>query len=78
MSEPMRKVDVRPYVCPMTWVRVKLALEATEPGGLLEVTLQGDEPLRNLPRSAAADGHTVISCEPAGEAHVLLLRRQGC
>ncbi|MDX2011330.1 MAG: sulfurtransferase TusA family protein [Myxococcaceae bacterium] len=43
----------------MTWVRVKLALEALEPGDVLEVHLKGDEPRRNLPRNARDDGHQV-------------------
>jgi TusA-related sulfurtransferase len=43
----------------MTWVRVKLRLEALEPGDVLEVRLRGDEPRRNLPRNARDDGHAV-------------------
>lgn len=73
-------VDVRAHVCPMTWVRVKLALEALPPGGLLTVLLRGAEPLRNVPRSAAADGHQLLSTDslpgPAQD-HRLLLRKAG-
>ncbi len=75
MSGIARTIDIRPHVCPMTWVRVKLGLEAIAPGELLEVILHGDEPLRNVPRSAAADGHEVVSLEPAGDDHRLVLRR---
>lgn len=55
----MTELDIRPYVCPMTWVRVKLALEALPAGATLVVLLRGAEPLRNVPRSAAAEGHLV-------------------
>jgi tRNA 2-thiouridine synthesizing protein A len=53
------ELDIRPYVCPMTWVRVKLALEALSAGDTLVVLLRGAEPLRNVPRSAAGEGHLV-------------------
>ena len=76
MSEPVaRAVDIRAHVCPMTWVRVKLALEQIAPGELLEVLLRGDEPLRNIPRSAAADGHVVVASEPAAGDHRLVIRK---
>jgi len=68
-------VDIRAHVCPMTWVRVKLALERLAPGAHLEVLLRGDEPLRNIPRSAAADGHAVVRTEPAGDGHRLVIRK---
>ncbi len=51
----------------MTWVRVKLKIESLESGALLEVRLKGAEPLRNLPRNAADDGHLVRSLEDAGD-----------
>ena len=64
----------------MTWVRVKLALERIGAGEWLEVLLRGDEPLRNIPRSAAADGHHVEAAQPAGGDHRLLIRKgaEGC
>jgi hypothetical protein len=41
------------------------------------VLLKGDEPVRNVPRTAAEQGHTVLaqSTDAAGITH-LLLRRQ--
>lgn len=57
-------VDITREVCPMTYVRVKLALEALPPGAVLAVTLKGEEPLKNVPESARHDGHRVLSLEP--------------
>ena len=73
--ETARTVDIRTQVCPMTWVRVKLALEAIGAGEVLEVWMRGDEPLRNVPRSAAGEGHEVVLCEASGPDHRLLLRK---
>jgi tRNA 2-thiouridine synthesizing protein A len=60
-------VDITREVCPMTYVRVKLALEALEDGAVLEVLLRGSEPLKNVPASAAEEGHEVISLEQLGD-----------
>lgn len=73
--DAVRTVDIRTQVCPMTWVRVKLALEAIGAGEVLEVWMRGDEPLRNVPRSAAGEGHEVLLCEASGADHRLLLRK---
>ena len=72
---PDARLDITRDVCPMTYVRVKLALEELPEGGVLEVLLAGAEPLKNVPRSAAADGHEVVSSEGVGAGvHRLVLR----
>lgn len=67
-------VDITREVCPMTYVRVKLALERLDKGRLLEVWLKGDEPLKNVPQSARDEGHTVLALESHGERSRLLLK----
>jgi TusA-related sulfurtransferase len=61
---PAARVDVRPYACPMTYVKTRIALERLAPGEILEVLLRGGEPLENVPRSAAEEGHRVLAVEP--------------
>jgi adenylyltransferase/sulfurtransferase len=56
-------VDITREVCPMTYVRVKLAIERLEKGRLLEVWLKGDEPLKNVPQSAREEGHEVVALD---------------
>jgi tRNA 2-thiouridine synthesizing protein A len=70
-----RTVDIRGQVCPMTWVRVKLALEAASPGEHLEVLLRGEEPVRNVPRAAVREGHEVVELAAVEDYHRLVLRR---
>jgi TusA-related sulfurtransferase len=72
-------IDITGEVCPMTWVRVKLKLEGLRSGTLLEVRLKGAEPLRNLPRNAAEDGHLVRELEHLtdGTARLLIEVRHG-
>lgn len=79
MSEPLPAavVDIRAEVCPMTFVRTKLALEALAPGQVLEVRLRGDEPRRNVPASARDEGHIVLSLVPQADGSDVLLLRKG-
>ncbi|MHB8873389.1 MAG: sulfurtransferase TusA family protein [Myxococcaceae bacterium] len=69
-------LDLKGQVCPMTYVRTKLALDGLSSGQVLEVLLLGEEPARNVPRSAREEGHEVVSLTPAaGGAFRLLLRK---
>jgi tRNA 2-thiouridine synthesizing protein A len=73
-----QELDITSEVCPMTFVRTRLALDRMQPGQILLVHLRGEEPLRNVPRTAREQGHEVIALDTdaAGIAH-LLLRRGG-
>lgn len=62
----------------MTFVRVKLALERLPSGALLGVRLNDGEPLRNVPRSARAEGHEILKAAPESEGsrvHRIIIRR---
>lgn len=72
---PDQSIDITAEVCPMTFVRTKLKLERMPAGEVLSVRLRGAEPLRNVPRAARDEGHAVLSVEPDGDAHVVLIRR---
>ena len=74
-------LDITAEVCPLTFVRTKLIIEKMSPGQTLEVRLKGIEPLRNVPRSVAELGHSVLSLTPEqGEneagVHRLWLRKE--
>ena len=70
-------LDITSETCPMTFVRVRLALDRLPPGGVLEVLLKGEEPRRNVPRTAAEQGHTVLAQDDRADGVTkLLLRRK--
>jgi tRNA 2-thiouridine synthesizing protein A len=58
------ELDLTGVVCPLTWVRTRLALEHLRPGERLEVRLDPGEPLESVPRSAREDGHEVSTDGP--------------
>ena len=61
-------LDITDQVCPMTFVRTKLAIEKLAPGALLEVRLNSGEPLENVPRSVTEMGHEVLALDPESGA----------
>ena len=73
-------LDITGQVCPLTFVHTRLRLERMGPGEVLQIRLKGAEPLANIPRSLADEGHEVLSLEPEpGEAgiHRLTVRKAG-
>jgi tRNA 2-thiouridine synthesizing protein A len=52
-------LDLTGVVCPLNWVKAKLALEELEPGDELTLLLDPGEPIESVPRSASQDGHEV-------------------
>ena len=45
------RVDITDVVCPMTFVKAKVAMEEIEVGQVLAVTMNEGEPVQNVPRS---------------------------
>lgn len=69
-------MDLRGTPCPLNWVKTKLRLEEMDPGARLEVVVDEGNPARNVPRSAAAEGHEIVSMTSVnGAVHVLIEKR---
>lgn len=72
-----RQLDITGETCPMTFVRTRLALDRMMPGQTLLVRLRGEEPRRNVPRTAVEQGHAVLSQRELPDGTTLLLLRKG-
>jgi tRNA 2-thiouridine synthesizing protein A len=77
MQDVTREIDITNEICPMTFVRTRLALDKMAPGDILLVKLKGDEPLRNVPRTATEQGHEVLKIETNSQGISSLLIRRG-
>ncbi|MBM3488401.1 MAG: sulfurtransferase TusA family protein [Alphaproteobacteria bacterium] len=53
-------LDITRDVCPMTFVRTRLLIEKVASGAVIEVRLNGGEPLGNVPDSVAELGHAIL------------------
>lgn len=69
-------LDLRGVLCPMNYVKAKLALEPLAPGDLLEILLDAGEPMANVPRSLTDDGHRTLSAEQR-EGHFVVTVEKG-
>ncbi len=61
----------------MTFVRTRLALDAMNPGQILLVRLQGADPLANVPRAAADQGHDPLDLVEQADGTWWLTIRKG-
>jgi tRNA 2-thiouridine synthesizing protein A len=60
-SSPGDELDLVGEVCPFTFVRTRLALEALPIGGVLRVIVDHEPAVRNIPRSAREWGQEVLA-----------------
>jgi len=72
-----RELDITAEICPMTFVRTRLALDGMHPGQVLRVRLRGKEPLENVPRTAREQGHAILALDTGADGVTTLLIRRG-
>ena len=75
--KPDKNIDIRGLVCPMTFVKAKLAIEVMEPGEVLEITLDYEEASRSIPKSMIAHDHEVLKLDKVNDTDWVLLVRKG-
>ena len=71
-----RTLDVTGQVCPLTFVRSKLAIEKMAIGEVLEIIVDHRPAAVNVPRSMEHEGQTVLRVEQAAGAEWRLLVRK--
>ena len=74
---PDHTIDITADVCPMTFVRTRLALDRLAPGQTLLVLLRGEEPRQNVPRTAVEQGHELLASETTADGLTRILLRKG-
>ena len=54
------QVDITDKVCPLTFVKAKVSLDALEDGEVLAIRMNDGEPVQNVPRSIKEEGHQIL------------------
>ena len=54
------QVDITDKVCPLTFVKAKVALEELDDGQVLSIKMNDGEPVQNVPRSIKEEGHKIL------------------
>jgi len=75
LQTPDVQLDLRGTPCPINFVRTKLTLEKLAPGALLEVWLDGGEPIEQVPDSLRLAGYPIEQIEPREGFFSLQVRR---
>ena len=57
------RVDITDVVCPMTFVKAKVALEGLDEGQILSIRMNDGEPVQNVPRSIKEEGHQILKLD---------------
>lgn len=70
-----KSLDIRGVACPMTWVKTKLMLETMNTGEILDVKLDSEDAIRDIPKSAKSEGHKVIQLEKEDDYFILWIQR---
>ncbi|MEC4676138.1 MAG: sulfurtransferase TusA family protein [Nitrospirota bacterium] len=73
---PDKKLDIKGLICPYTFVKAKLAIEAMEIGQVLEILLDYEEASRSIPKSMEDHGQTVLKVEKSNDTDWILLIRK--
>ncbi|MDJ0723885.1 MAG: sulfurtransferase TusA family protein [Prochloraceae cyanobacterium] len=73
-SVPEDRLDLRGTPCPINFVRSKLRLQQMSPGSLLEVWLDGGEPIEQVPDSLVMEGYILEGVENRGDFFALKVR----
>ena len=71
----VRRIDLRSVGCPLNFVKAKLELERIETGEILDILLDGGEPVRNVPASFADQGQEVMDVLNRGDHYCVRVRR---
>ena len=67
-------LDLRGTPCPINFIRSKLRLEQMTTGELLEIWLDGGEPIEQVPNSLIMEGYTIEKSEEQGDFFALSVR----
>ena len=71
-------VDITDVVCPVTFVKAKVALEELNEGEVLAIKLNGGEPVQNVPRSIKEEGHQILKLNDNQDGtYTLIVKKVG-
>ena len=72
------RVDITDVVCPMTFVKAKVALEEMDEGQVLAVKMNDGEPVQNVPRSIKEEGHQILKLDTNDDGtYTLFVKKVG-
>lgn len=70
-------VDITDVVCPVTFIKAKVAMDELDVGQVLRVHMNDGEPCQNVPRSFKEEGQKVLKLLDNGDGtYDMLVRKE--
>ena len=72
------QVDITDKVCPLTFVKAKVAIEELDDGEVLAIRMNDGEPVQNVPRSIKEEGHQILKLDTNDDGtYTLFVKKVG-
>ena len=75
-GSPITVKDFRGVVCPINFVKTKIALAPLKSGDLLEVWIDDGQPIENVPGSVRNEGHEILSTLQVDDYWKVLIKKK--
>ncbi len=72
-----KEIDIKGEVCPYTFVKTKLTLEAMKSGEVLRIVVDHLPATENIPKSLKGEGHAVLEVSQINETDWQIITRKG-
>ena len=69
-------VDITDKVCPLTFVKAKVAIDELDDGEVIAIRMNDGEPVQNVPRSIKEEGHQILKLLIMKTVHIALLLKR--
>ena len=60
-------VDITDKVCPLTFVKAKVAIDELDDGEVIAIRMNDGEPVQNVSRSIKEEGHQILKLTDNGD-----------
>lgn len=70
-----KSIDLHGVVCPLNFVKTKLAIETLNAGEWLEVILDEGDAMLNVPRSLKEEGHRIVKVTPRDKTYSVIVEK---
>jgi tRNA 2-thiouridine synthesizing protein A len=74
-KKPKKQLDLHGVICPLNFVKTKLALDELASGELLEIIMDEGDAMVNVPRSLKEEGHKIVKVTPFGETFTIMVEK---
>ena len=69
----VQQLNLRGIKCPLNWAKAKVHLARLARGDCLELVVDDERSVRDIPRAAEAEGHAVIDVSAHGPPWSILI-----